>query len=86
MLGDEINDILEKLDVDLTTLELRCKFWEIVIELGLSAKKRIDEIKRLKEEAKYNKDELLDNSLDNENKMSKLLTDLKSEKHDCIIF
>ena len=25
---DEISDILEKLDIDLTTLELRCKFWE----------------------------------------------------------
>ena len=68
MLDDEINDILEKLDVDLMTLELRCKFlekphdFEEEIELTLSAKKkkRINEIKRLKEEAKNNKDELLD--------------------------
>ena len=28
MLDDEINDILEKLDVDLTTLITRCKFFE----------------------------------------------------------
>ena len=69
MLDDEINDILEKLDVDLMTLELRCKFlekphdFEEEIELTLSAKKkkkRINEMKRLKEEATNNKDELLD--------------------------
>ena len=68
MLHDEINDILEKLDVDLMTLELRCKFlekphdFEEQIELTLSAKKKkiINKIKRLKEEAKNNKDELLD--------------------------
>ena len=46
MLHDEINDILEKLDVDLMTLELRCKFlekphdFEEQIELTLSAKKK----------------------------------------------
>ena len=46
MLHDEINDILEKLDVDLVTLELRCKFlekphdFEEQIELTLSAKKK----------------------------------------------
>ena len=28
MLDDEINDILENLDVDLTTLILKCKFFE----------------------------------------------------------
>ena len=28
MLGDEIGDILEKLDINLTTLELRCIFCE----------------------------------------------------------
>ena len=28
MLDDEINHILEKLDVDLTTLRLTCKFFE----------------------------------------------------------
>ena len=46
MLHDEINDILETLDVDLMTLELRCKFlekphdFEEQIELTLSAKKK----------------------------------------------
>ena len=28
ILDDEISDVLQKLDVDLTTLELRCKFCE----------------------------------------------------------
>ena len=28
MLDDEISDILEKLDVDLTTLKLKCKFFK----------------------------------------------------------
>ena len=28
MLDDEVNDILEKLDVDLTTLITKCKFFE----------------------------------------------------------
>ena len=47
MLDDEINDTLEKLDVDLTTLELTYKFWEKShdfeeeIEVKLSAKKKI---------------------------------------------
>ena len=86
MLDDEINDILEKLDVDLRTLELRCNFLEKrhdledKIELRLSAKNRINEIKRLKDETKNKKDELLDDLLDNENKFSKLLTDLEYEK------
>ena len=40
------------------------------------SKKGINKIKRLKEEVKNNKDELLDNLLDNENKSFKLLTDL----------
>ena len=63
---DEISDILEKLDIDLTTLELRCKFWkkphefEKVGELRLSAKERINKIKRIKEEAENNKDQLLE--------------------------
>ena len=86
MLDDEINDILEKLDVDLRTLELRCNFLEKrhdledKIELQLSAKNRINEIKRLKDETKNKKDELLDDLLDNENKFSKLLTDLEYER------
>ena len=50
MLDDEINDILKKLDVELTTLRLKCKFFEIPCEydsiekereLISSAKKRI---------------------------------------------
>ena len=47
--------MLEKLDVDLTTLELRCRFcekpydFEKERELRLSAKERINEIKILKE-------------------------------------
>ena len=86
MLDDEINDILEKLDVDLRTLELRCNFLEKrhdledKIELRLSAKNRINEIKRLKDETKNKKDELLDDLLDNENKFSKLLTDLEYKR------
>ena len=28
MLNNEVNNILEKLDVNLTTLELRCRFWQ----------------------------------------------------------
>ena len=86
MLDDEINDILEKLDVDLRTLELRCNFLEKrhdledKIELRLSAKNRINEIKRLKDETKNKKDELLDDLLDNENKFSKLLTDLEYQR------
>ena len=92
MLDDEINSILEKLDVDLINLEPRCKFlekphdFEEEIEIRISKKKkkkkRINEIKRLKEEPENNKNELLDHSLDNENKFSKLLTDLEYEKHD----
>ena len=33
MLDDEINDILENLDVDLTILVAKCKFFEIYILL-----------------------------------------------------
>ena len=55
MLDDEINDILEKLDVNLTTLELRCIFCEKPYdfkkerELRLSAKEKINKIEGLKE-------------------------------------
>ena len=51
ILDDEIYDILEKLDVNLTTLELRCIFcekphdFEKETELRLSAKEKINEIK-----------------------------------------
>ena len=46
MLDDKINNILEKLDVDLTTLELKCKFlekshdFEEEIELTIISKKK----------------------------------------------
>ena len=61
ILDDEIDDILQKLDVNLTTLELRCIFWEKPHdsgkgrELRLSLKEKINEIKTLKEEAENNK-------------------------------
>ena len=78
MLDDETNDILEKLDANLTTLELRCIFcekphdFEKERELRLSAKEKINEIKRLKEEAENNKDKLLDYLLDGENKLNRI--------------
>ena len=77
MLDDEINYILEKLDVNLTTLKLRCIFcgkpydFKKERELRLSAKEKIDKIERLKEKV-----ELSDFLLDDETKVSKLLTDL----------
>ena len=85
-LDDEINDILGKLDVNLTTLKLRCIFCEMPYdfkkerELRLSAKEKTNKIKRLKEEVENNEDELLDYLLDGETKVSKLLTDLEYEK------
>ena len=81
ILDDEINDILEKLDVNLTTLKLRCIFcgkpydFKKERELRLSAKEKINKIERLKEKV-----ELLDHLLDGETKVSKLLTDLEYEK------
>ena len=90
MLADEISDILEKLDVNLTTLELRCRFckktqdFEKERELRLLGKERINEIERLKEEVENNKDESLDHLLNNEDKISKLSTELKYEKHDTL--
>ena len=51
MLYDEINDILEKLDLGLAILELRCRFgenshdFEKEGELRLSAKEKTNEIK-----------------------------------------
>ena len=69
------------------TWEPRFKFWEKLhefeeeIEVRLSVKKIINEIKRLKEETENNKDEFLDNLFCKENTFSKLLTDLEYEKH-----
>ena len=48
------------------------------------SKERINEIKRLNEEVKDNKDELLDNLLDNEKKFFELLKYLEYEKHDAL--
>ena len=89
MLDDEINDILEKLGIDLKTLITKCELFEKPYEydciekekeLRILAIERINEIKRLKEEAENNKDELLDDLLEGENKTFKLLTDLEYEK------
>ena len=89
MLDDEINNILGKLNVDLATLGLKCEFFEKRIEcnsikmernLRILAKKRINGIKSLKEEAKNKEDKLLDG----ETKIFKLLTDLEYEEHDAL--
>ena len=88
MLDDEINNILAKLDENLTTLELRCIFCEKQFnfkkerELRLSAKENINKIERLKEEVENEEDELLNCLLDDETNVSKLLTNLEYEKHD----
>ena len=88
MLDDEINNILAKLDVNLTTLEVRCIFCEKQFsfrkerELRLSPKENINKIERLKEEVENKEDELLYYLLDGETNVSKLLTDLEYEKHD----
>ena len=56
MLVDEINDILEKLDVYLTTLKLRCIFcgkpydFKKERKLRLSSKEKINKVKGLKNE------------------------------------
>ena len=86
VLDYEISDILEKLDVNLTTLELRCSYckksgnFEKERELRLLAKEKINKIERLKEKAENNRDVLLDHFLDDESKIAKLLTDLKYEE------
>ena len=67
MLDDEINDILEKLGIDLKNLITKCELFEKPYEydciekekeLRILAIERVNEIKRLKEEAENNKDEL----------------------------
>ena len=86
ILDDKINDILEKLDVNLTTLEIRCIFckkphdFEKERELRLSAEEKINKIEGLKEEVENKEDELLDHLLDGKTKVSKSLTDLEYEK------
>ena len=84
MLDDEKSNISENLDVDLTTLILRCKILKIFErerELGLSAKEKINKIERLKEEVKNNEDK----SLDGEIRFIKLSTDLEYEKNDALL-
>ena len=62
VLDDEITDILEKFDLNLMTLKLRCKFCEKPLdfkkerELRLSAEENINEIKGLKEEVENKED------------------------------
>ena len=69
-LDEEINYILEKLDVNLTTLKLRCIFlgkpynFEKERKLRLSAKEKINKIEVLKEKV-----ELLDHLLEGETKV-----------------
>ena len=83
VLDDEINNILEKLDISSTTLELRYIFckkphnFEKERELGLSAEEKINKIEGLKEEVENKEDELLNHLLDVETKVSKLLTNLE---------
>ena len=95
MLDDEISDILEQLDVDSKTLELRCSFCEKPHNfkkenqgkrkrIKIISKRKKKEIERLKEEVKNYKDELLDRLLDGEAKIYKLLTDLEYEKNDVL--
>ena len=66
MLDDNKSDTLEELDVDLTTLELKCKFFENFEKphdfktekiLRLLWKEKIHEIERLTEGVKKEKDE-----------------------------
>ena len=78
-----MSNISENLDVDLTTLILRCeifKNFEREREVGLSAKEKINKIERLKEEVQNNEDKLLDKKT----KISKLLTDLECEKNETL--
>ena len=83
MLDDEISNISENVDVDLTTLILRCEIFKNFgreKKLGLSAKEKINKIERLKEEVKNNVDQLLVG----ETKFSKLLTDLEYEINNAL--
>ena len=90
VLDDEISNILEKLNEDLTTLELRCRFceksydFEKEREFRLSTKERINERKRRKEKTENNKDKLLNHLLDGETKIFELLTDLEYERQEIL--
>ena len=69
MLDEKISDILETLDANLTTLELRCRFcgkphnFEEERKLILSANEKINEIETLKENVKNKEDELLNDQV-----------------------
>ena len=66
MLDDEISKIIEKLDVNLTNLELRCRFCEN--SHNFEKEREL----RLKEEVENNKDKLLDHFIDGEANITKL--------------
>ena len=78
MLDDGISKIIEKLDVNLTNLELRSRFcknshnFEKERELRLLTKEKINETERLKEEVENNKDKLLDHFIGGEANITKL--------------
>ena len=89
MLDVEINDISETFDVYLTSLILKCKFFEKPYEydsikkegkLRILVKEKVNKIERLKEEVNNDEDELLVG----ETKKFKLLTDSKYEKKDTL--
>ena len=90
VLDDEISNILEKLNEDLTTLELRCRFceksydFEKEREFRLSTKERINERKRREEKTENSKDKLLNHLLDGETKIFELLTDLEYERQEIL--
>ena len=64
MLDDEIRNVKEKLEVNLTTLEIRYRFckkphdFERQRELRLSGKEQINEIAKIKAKTENNEDEL----------------------------
>ena len=82
MLDYKITDTLEELDVDLITLELwnflkiskKAYDFQEERKIRLSAKERINEVGRLKEEVKNKQD-------GNETKLSEIFTHLEYEKH-----
>ena len=88
MLDDEISDTLEKLDVNLTPLELRNSFckkpYNFEKERIKTINKRRNKIKRLKEEVENNMDELLDHLFGGETNIFKQLSDLEYEKEETL--
>ena len=88
MLDDEVSDTFKKLDVNLTTLELRnffCKKpYNFEKERIKTINKRGNKIKRLKEEVENNMDELLDHLFGGETNIFKQLSDLEYEKEETL--